>query len=123
MMKVIVQYPTKEEELEIINRMARTSPPNDVECVMQSDSISHARKLVDQIYLDDQIARYIVDLVQATRTPGTVSDELAEFVDRKSTRLNSSHVVISYAVFCLKKKTPHPPPPTPHPDITIHVVM
>ena len=37
--------------------------------------------------------------------------------DRKSTRLNSSHVVISYAVFCLKKKkTPtHPPPPTPTP--------
>src|SRR5256885_7788806 len=38
--------------------------------------------------------------------------------DRKSTRLNSSHLVISYAVFCLKKKTkPHNPPPTtpPHP--------
>src|SRR3954462_1758518 len=41
--------------------------------------------------------------------------------DRKSTRLNSSHTIISYAVFCLKKKkntTPHhttpPPPPTPH---------
>src|SRR5215475_13173111 len=37
--------------------------------------------------------------------------------DRKSTRLNSSHVKISYAVFCLKKKkhTPPPPPPTPPP--------
>src|SRR6266498_4403543 len=39
--------------------------------------------------------------------------------DRKSTRLNSSHVRISYAVFCLKKKTtpptPPPPPKTPHP--------
>ena len=33
------------------------------------------------------------------------------YVDRKSTRLNSSHVVISYAVFCLKKKNPPPPPP------------
>src|SRR5947207_6505193 len=31
-------------------------------------------------------------------------------VDRKSTRLNSSHTVISYAVFCLKKKTKHPTP-------------
>src|SRR2546426_5927903 len=30
--------------------------------------------------------------------------------DRKSTRLNSSHLVISYAVFCLKKKNPTPPP-------------
>src|SRR5256885_3685749 len=33
--------------------------------------------------------------------------------DRKSTRLNSSHLVISYAVFCLKKKTQLPPPPQP----------
>src|SRR5256885_5596682 len=32
--------------------------------------------------------------------------------DRKSTRLNSSHLVISYAVFCLKKKKTHTPPPT-----------
>src|SRR3712207_7066337 len=45
--------------------------------------------------------------------------------DRKSTRLNSSHANISYAVFCLKKKktptvvppTPHPTPPHPHPPI------
>src|SRR3954466_16290669 len=40
--------------------------------------------------------------------------------DRKSTRLNSSHTIISYAVFCLKKKTPrrrpHTPPPTPPPQ-------
>src|SRR5256885_6679830 len=39
--------------------------------------------------------------------------------DRKSTRLNSSHLVISYAVFCLKKKKPTaplpPPPPSPSP--------
>src|SRR5258708_19884303 len=44
--------------------------------------------------------------------------------DRKSTRLNSSHQIISYAVFCLKKKkmigaqTPHSPTPTPHPPPT-----
>src|SRR5256885_5623430 len=40
-------------------------------------------------------------------------------IDRKSTRLNSSHLVISYAVFCLKKKNtpplPTPPPGLPHP--------
>ena len=42
-------------------------------------------------------------------------------IDRKSTRLNSSHKPISYAVFCLKKKTdtppPHPPHPPPHPHL------
>src|SRR3954466_13726140 len=34
--------------------------------------------------------------------------------DRKSTRLNSSHTIISYAVFCLKKKKPESSDPTPH---------
>src|SRR5438034_4726671 len=37
------------------------------------------------------------------------------YIDRKSTRLNSSHTVISYAVFCLKKKNPTTPPPHPTP--------
>src|SRR3954462_2010521 len=41
--------------------------------------------------------------------------------DRKSTRLNSSHTIISYAVFCLKKKTKPPrPPPTPPPPPPPH---
>src|SRR3712207_8933297 len=53
-------------------------------------------------------------------TPGLL-DQLSSEVDRKSTRLNSSHANISYAVFCLKKKTnkyyhfytyQHMPPPT-----------
>src|SRR5256885_6979970 len=45
---------------------------------------------------------------------GLTGDPVAEHVDRKSTRLNSSHLVISYAVFCLKKKknTNNPTPRT-----------
>src|SRR5256885_12568543 len=58
---------------------------------------------------------------------GPYFDNLGLREDRKSTRLNSSHLVISYAVFCLKKKNlnppvsypapppPHPPPPSPPP--------
>src|SRR5258708_23369925 len=48
-----------------------------------------------------------VDSVVATadhNTPTTGWDEGVESIDRKSTRLNSSHQIISYAVFCLKKK-------------------
>src|SRR2546429_6847201 len=56
--------------------------------------------------------------------------QIAEVLDRKSTRLNSSHGYISYAVFCLKKKkkhpsshpasTPTPPAPCTHQDLTLH---
>src|SRR5690625_6200703 len=44
----------------------------------------------------------------ATSVAATWVPELAREVDRKSTRLNSSHVAISYAVFCLKKKSINP---------------
>src|SRR5256885_7203159 len=61
-----------------------------------------------------QIARAITDIGQ---TLVASSRAEIEFADRKSTRLNSSHLVISYAVFCLKKKTqpvlPLPTRPTP----------
>src|SRR5438552_5623613 len=63
-------------------------------------------------------------LAQALRTPvcldETLRDAAAARQDRKSTRLNSSHQIISYAVFCLKKKsTPTRPahlPPRPRPS-------
>lgn len=81
MMKVLVEYPTAEEERVILRRMATTTQDNTVECVMQPDAIAEARELIDQIYVDDQIADYIVTLVQMTRTPEKVSDELEEFVE------------------------------------------
>ncbi len=81
MLKVVVDYPSRDEELEILNRMAKTTQTNHVECVMQPDFIATARSLVDQIYIDPQIADYIVNIVQTTRTPEVVSEELAEFVE------------------------------------------
>src|SRR5690625_3480115 len=44
------------------------------------------------------------DIMQLTLNLDDIIDGMEEFTDRKSTRLNSSHVAISYAVFCLKKK-------------------
>ena len=60
-------------------------------------------------------------LLHGGTTAGVISGRGRLRSDRKSTRLNSSHVVISYAVFCLKKKTPTPPPPrTTHPPPPPH---
>jgi MoxR-like ATPase len=80
MLKIIVNYPNRTEELEILQRMATTNQKTDVKCVMQPDSIAKARNLIDQIYVDDKIAHYIVELIQTSRTPELVSEELAEFV-------------------------------------------
>src|SRR2546430_8463588 len=60
-------------------------------------------------------SRYVAKVFSgACRLPGPA--ERSATIDRKSTRLNSSHSQISYAVFCLKKKTKTGPPRT-HPHI------
>src|SRR2546427_6785699 len=56
----------------------------------------------DRLSLDDRVTRYLPELAQVHDTFGAIGDITLR--DRKSTRLNSSHSQISYAVFCLKKK-------------------
>ena len=67
MMKVVVDYPTRDEELEILSRMSRTRRVDEVVAVTTPDEILRARDLVDQVFVDQRIAEYIVDLVMATR--------------------------------------------------------
>ena len=69
MLKVKVQYPSKEEELKILKRMAVTSSKIDVQQIIKPEDILKARKVVDEIYMDEKIQNYIVDLVDATRHP------------------------------------------------------
>jgi MoxR-like ATPase len=68
MLKVSVGYPDREEELQIMRRMA-TGPEPEVDPVVSPQEILDARKAVEMIYLDQQVERYIVDLVLATRDP------------------------------------------------------
>ncbi len=69
MLKLSVGYPSKEEELEILNTMATTSYMEDVKPVITLDDIMDARKVVNEVYVDDKIKNYIVDIVFATRNP------------------------------------------------------
>ncbi|MFG0261249.1 MAG: AAA family ATPase [Novipirellula sp. JB048] len=67
MMKVVVDYPTRSEELEILSRMSRTQRVEAVTAVTTPEEIMQARALVDAVFVDRRIAEYIVDLVMATR--------------------------------------------------------
>jgi MoxR-like ATPase len=69
MLKLSVGYPDREQELEIMRRMA-TGPEIEVNPVVSPEEILKARKAVEMIYLDQQVEQYIVDLVLATRDPG-----------------------------------------------------
>jgi MoxR-like ATPase len=81
LMKVVVTYPTRDEELQILERMASTSTQPNVSAVMKPEDILAARRIVDDIYLDEKVARYIVDIVFATREPELISPELASLVE------------------------------------------
>ncbi|MBD3307846.1 AAA domain-containing protein [candidate division KSB3 bacterium] len=68
MLKIKITYPTRQEELHITDRMA-TGTPVAVQPVIAPEDIIKARSVVDQVYLDDKIKEYIVDIVFATREP------------------------------------------------------
>ncbi len=68
MFKVVVGYPGKDEEIEVMRRMA-TGDEAKIEPVVHPDDIRRARSAVEMIYMDAQVERYIVDLVFATREP------------------------------------------------------
>ena len=69
MLKLSIGYPSKEEERQIMDRMAETGKNLSVQPVVTPAQILKARKVVDSVYMDDKIKNYIVDLVFATRDP------------------------------------------------------
>jgi len=69
MLKLNITYPNKKEEREILDRMASTAPQTGVQPVMLPEDIMRLRAVVDEIYIDDKIKDYIVDIVFATREP------------------------------------------------------
>jgi len=69
MLKLIVDYPSKEEERSIVERMATTSHRLTIKQVAEPEQILAARKLLDEVYVDEKVLHYLVDLVHATRHP------------------------------------------------------
>ncbi|MGH7561830.1 MAG: AAA family ATPase [Gemmatimonadales bacterium] len=71
LLKVRVDYPTRIEEREVLLRMSGTDPI-PVERVLEPKAILAARRVIAGVHLDQRIVDYIVDLVRATREPGSV---------------------------------------------------
>lgn len=69
MLKVNITYPSKAEEHEIMKRMAKTKVIDPIVGVIKPEDILRARQVVDEVYMDEKIEHYILDLVFATRDP------------------------------------------------------
>ena len=80
MLKVVIDYPTLEEEKLIIRENLAGSMP-EVKSVVTVEEILKARKIVEQVYIDEKIEQYIADIVFASRYPERYGlDELKSFI-------------------------------------------
>jgi MoxR-like ATPase len=69
LLKVLVSYPDREEEKRIVLRMATTREKPAARQVASPDQVFAARALLDEVYVDEKVLAYIVDLALATRRP------------------------------------------------------
>ena len=80
MFKILLDYPTKEQEQEIIKMISGESKPT-VRKVISPSMILEIQKFVHRIYMDDKISRYITDIVQATRYPDQYGIEAGDLIE------------------------------------------
>jgi MoxR-like ATPase len=81
MMKLKVDYPSKKEEKEILTRAAKTSKVEVVKKTVKTKNIIDAQKLIDEIYIDEKVEEYVLDLVFATRQPKNYGlDDLSQLI-------------------------------------------
>lgn len=81
MLKINITYPSMEEEHKILKRMSFTDKKNETQAVVGPQDILRARSVVDEIYMDEKIEKYILDIVFATREPKKYKlDELSGLI-------------------------------------------
>ena len=80
MLKLKIGYPTRAEERQILDLMAHTVNLPEVSPVVDAKTILAARKVVNDVYIDDKVKDYIVDLVCATRDPEAYKITVKDFI-------------------------------------------
>jgi MoxR-like ATPase len=79
MLKLRIDYPSRKEEREILDRMSKEDQPR-ASRVIETDAILRARKVVEEVYMDDRIKEYILSIVFATRSPAEYGLDIGPLV-------------------------------------------
>jgi MoxR-like ATPase len=80
MLKVKLDYPSRDEELAILERMGGIEPNLEVRPVMGPEDVFELRRALDRVYVDQKINNYIVDIVQSTRRPADFGLDLTGLI-------------------------------------------
>lgn len=81
MLKVVVGYPSKEEERQILENFDQTDSDREIAPVAEPSDILTSRKVINSIYMDDKIKDYIVSLIYATREPQNYQLDLQDYIE------------------------------------------
>ena len=105
MLKLNISYPSKIEEREILERMAltNTSASTNINAIISTEDIKRLRSVVDQIYIDDKIKDYIVDLVFASREPQKYNLDLDEFIEYGASPRATIYLTIASKAYAFLK--------------------
>jgi len=80
MFKLKVGYPSMEEELLVMQRMAKTEPILEIEPVLTIDELMEMRSTMEKVFIDEKVERYILRLVDATRHPAKYALDLGRYL-------------------------------------------
>jgi MoxR-like ATPase len=80
MFKLKVGYPSTEQELLIIQRMARAEPQLTVDTVLSLESLMQMRRELENVFIDEKVERYIIRIVDATRTPANYQLQIERYL-------------------------------------------
>jgi MoxR-like ATPase len=80
LLKLRIEYPSRLEEIRILNEAGKLCKKNSIAAVVSLDKILDSRKLLDSVFIDEKVAEYIVDIVSATRKPSDYKIAMDDFI-------------------------------------------
>jgi MoxR-like ATPase len=126
LMKLKLDYPSAAEEQAILQRMAHISPPPHSSAVMDADKIATLSAAVDRVFINEQVEKYIVSVVQATRKPQEHGLSLGHYLQFGASPRGSIALVLAAKAHAFLAGKPFV---TPHdvkavaPDVLRHRLM
>ena len=96
MLKLKVDYPTKDEEKQILRKMAKTSVNQSINPVAKPEQILRAQNIINDIYVDEKVEEYILNLIFATRNPEDFGlNDLPGLIDYGASPRASINIVLA----------------------------
>ena len=104
MLKIVITYPSREEEMKIMKQNVDISPV-DIQPVISPQDILKARELVHQVYVDEKIEKYVLDIVFATRSPKEYGlEKLADMISYGASPRASINLALGAKVMAFIKR-------------------